>query len=203
MKKIVLTLAVILGLGCGQMQAQTISGGIKAELNMSNYLLSDFQATTSTMKAGPTLGGFMTIQFSENFALQPEALFHFRQSKMEVGRLEQDWEYWGMEIPIYAVGQMQLGAGKGYLGFGPYFGLGFDAQNTTFDLDLYEKNSVTDKATLKRFDFGLGIMVGYEFNAGVSINAGYKIGLLDMMDAGRDNASMLPQVVSLGVGYRF
>jgi hypothetical protein len=204
MKKIVLSLVVILGLGCSVVNAQTsISGGVKADANVSNFLLSDMDAYTSTMKVGASIGGFMKMEFGEVFALQPELLFHYKASKMEIGNSETDFEYWGAEIPVYALCQKQMGSGKGFIGVGPYVGFGFDAKYKDGDIDLYEKNSLTDKAALNRWDFGVGATLGYEFSSGISINAGYKIGLIDMMDEGKDNASMKNQAVSLGLGYRF
>ncbi|MCC8145496.1 MAG: porin family protein [Bacteroidales bacterium] len=204
MKKIVLTLAVILGLGLSQVNAQTtITGGIKAQLNMSNFIMSDISHGKSTMGFGPSLGGFMTVQFHENFALQPELLFHFKSSENKIDGFKTDYEYWGAEIPIYLVGQMQLGMGKGYVGLGPYVGFGFDAKWT----DGNEKNLYKEyngkKAFMKRWDFGVGAMVGYEFDNGVSINANYQIGLIDVLDRDKKNATMRNQTVSLGVGYRF
>lgn len=205
MKKIVLTLAVILGLGCSlQTSAQTsISGGVKADANMSNFLLSDLDSYKSTMKIGASLGGFMKVEFSENFAIQPELLFHYKASEMEMGNSKTDFEYWGAEIPVYAIGQMRMGAGKGFVGVGPYVGFGFDAKYKEGDIDLYEKSKTTDKAYLNRWDFGAGIMLGYEFDSGWTINASYKMGFLDMLDEMKDDATMRNQTLSLGVGYKF
>lgn len=203
MKKLAVTLALVLGLGFTQANAQNLSYGVKANANMSNFLLSDIPVTNSNLGFGASLGGFMKIQFCENFALQPELMFHFKNSEFEAGPFKSDYQYFGAEIPVYAVGQMKLGKGIGYVGVGPYIGFGFSAKNTTDDIDLYEKNDLTDNAMLKRFDFGAGLMLGYEFSNGIMINAGYQMGLLDAMDAGSDNATMRNQTISLGVGYKF
>ncbi|MDL2223801.1 PorT family protein [Bacteroidales bacterium OttesenSCG-928-M06] len=204
MKKIVLTLAVILGLGCFQLNAQTtVSGGIKAQLNLSNFLISDINASKSTMGFGPTLGGFMKVEFNENFALQPELLFHFKTSETKLEGAKNDYEYWGMEIPVYAVGQMKLGEGKGYIGVGPYVGFGFDAKWSKGNNNNLYKEYDGRKSFMSRWDFGVGAIVGYEMDNGVSVNAGYQIGLIDVLEANKDNASMRTQTVSLGVGYKF
>ena len=84
---------------------------------------------------------------------------------------------------------------------GPYLGLGFDARYKDADVDLYKK--VNDEADMNRWDFGLGILVGYEFINGIQVNAGYQLGLVDQLDALKDDASMRTQTVSLGIGYRF
>lgn len=203
MKKIILVcLSVFMTTSLVQLSAQTsISGGIKAEANMSNFFLSDLGGDKSTMKVGPSLGGFMKIEFNENFALQPEMMFYFRNSEYKSGGQKDDFEQWGMQIPIYAVGQMNLGTGKGYIGVGPYVGFGFDAKMKDADVDMYKE--VGGKTPMSRWDVGAGVMVGYEFSNRVQINAGYQIGFLDQLDATKDNATMRTQTVSLGVAYRF
>ena len=199
---------MVLGIGATQLHAQTtISGGVKAEANLSNFILDDMPNTKSNMGFGASLGGFMKVGFSEHFALQPELLFHFKSSEMEnkISGAKTDYQYWGMEIPVYAVGQINLGNGKGYLGVGPYVGLGFDARHKASgapDLELYKEYAGQDSA-MQRWDFGGGAMLGYEFANGIQINAGYKIGFIDALNAGKDNATMLNQTVSLGLGYRF
>jgi hypothetical protein len=196
MKRIFVSLAIILGLGFAQVNAQNVSFGVRADANLSNFILSDLPAMESNMGFGVTLGGFTKIDLGRNFAIQPELLFHFKSSTSEIGNVENDFRYWGMEIPVFALGQWDTVNGRFYAGLGPYMALGFSAKFNNNDLDLYD-------GTLRRFDFGFGAMLGYEFRNGFQINAGYKIGVLDLMDAGRDNASMHSQTLSFGVGFRF
>lgn len=206
MKKIMLSLALVMGLGLTHIHAQDakkVSFGVKADANMSYFILSDLDNLKSNMNIGASLGGFVKIDLHENFALQPELLFHYKSSEMKMSGQKTDYEYWGMEVPIYAVGQWKTGGnGRFYAGVGPYVGLGFDAKYKKGDIDLYKKGA-NDESVMRRWDFGAGALVGYEFACGIQINAGYKIGFLDMMDAGRDNASMNTSTISLGIGYRF
>lgn len=203
MKKLILVfMSVLMTAGLVSVNAQTsLSGGIKAEANMSNFILTDLNNQTSKLNVGANLGGFMKIELHENFAIQPELMLFYRNSKREIGSVEDDFQQFGVQIPVYALGQMNLGNGKGYLGIGPYVGLGIDARMKDADLDLYKK--VNDEAPMNRWDFGIGAMLGYEFGSGLQINAGYQIGLIDQLDAGKDNASMLNQAITLGLGYRF
>ena len=201
-KLVVLSLSMFLITGLASVNAQTkISGGIKAEANMSNFLLTDLDAQKSTMKIGPSLGGFMKIELHENFAIQPEMMFFYRNSEMKTGSVKDDFQQWGMQIPVYALGQMDLGTGKGYVGVGPYVGFGFDSSYKDADVNLYKE--VAGKTPMNRWDFGVGAMVGYEFSNKIQINAGYQIGLINQLDAAKDDAKMRTQTVSLGIGYRF
>ena len=203
MKKYILSVAVIFGLGFTQANAQNVSVGIKADANMSNFILTDLDNTDSNPKAGASLGGFVKVDFCDHFALQPELMFHYKSSELKQLGVENNYEFWGVEIPVYAMGQWKLkDESRIYVGVGPYVGLGLSAKNTDNDFDLYEKNS-NDEASMQRWDFGVGATLGYEFSCGLQVNAGYKVGLIDALDAGHDNATMLPNTLSLGLGYRF
>jgi len=116
MKKIILSVAILMGLGLTQVNAQKVSFGAKGEANVSNFILSDMDGMKSNLGFGATVGGFSKIEFSENFAVQPELLFHFKTSQMETKATgdKTDFQYFGVEVPVYAVGQMNLGNGKGF-----------------------------------------------------------------------------------------
>jgi len=207
MKKIILSLAVICGLGLNQVNAQNVSFGVKAEANVSNFILSDMAGMKSNMGVGGTVGGFSKIGISENFAVQPELLVHFKTSEMktEATGAKLDYQYFGVEIPVYAVGQMNLGSGKGFIGIGPYAGFGIDARykmTGADDIDLYKEYNGA-KSAMQRWDFGAGVMLGYEFSNRIQINASYKMGFMNALNADKDNATMRNQTVSLGIGYRF
>jgi opacity protein-like surface antigen len=202
MKKVILSVAVVLGLGISQINAQKLSGGIKAESNMSNFILSDLDNAESSMKIGAGIGGFIKYDLNDFFAIQPELMLHFKSSEMEQNATKDDFQYLGFDLPVYAMGQWQNeGGNRFYAGFGPYIGLGLGAKYKDADIDLYEE--VAGQKPMQRFDFGFGAQVGYEFNERIQINAGYKLGIIDALDAEKDNATMLPQMVSLGLGFRF
>ncbi len=138
MKKTVLGLAmVILGLGIPHLNAQGITGGVKAGVNISNFILSDMGSAESTMNAGANLGGFMKIDLSDHFAIQPELMFHFKSSDMEQAGFKDTYEYWGMDIPVYAMAQWTVQRDRRFfVGVGPYIGLGFSSKYKDLDTDL-------------------------------------------------------------------
>jgi len=207
MKKVFLSVVLVLGLGIIQTHAQGVLGGIKVDANMSNFILSDMDGMKSKMGFGVTAGGFTKMEFGENFALQPEILLHFKTSKMEVEATgsEMDFQYFGVELPVYAVGQFSMGSGKGFVGAGPYLGMGIDARykaNGMDDVNLYKEYD-GQKSEMQRFDVGVGAMLGYELSNRLQITATYKIGFIDALNANKDNASMQNQTINLGLGYRF
>ena len=163
---------------------------------MSNFITSDMPGVKNEMGFGATLGGFAKFDITDHFALQPEILVHYQNSRTKDNGKKRDFEYWGMEIPVYALGQWNNhSGGRWYAGLGPYVGLGFDAKYKNPKEKLYKED------VLQPWDFGGKAMIGYEFANGIQVNAGYKIGLINAVDKGK--GKMLPQAVSLGVGYRF
>jgi hypothetical protein len=207
MKRIMLLFALAIGLNTTLISAQEVRGGIKVEASMLNFILTDMDAMKSNPGFGVSVGGYTKIEMGEYFALQPEVLLHYKNSIMKTKStgVETDFQYFGVEIPLYAVGQVNFGKGKGFLGIGPYIGFGIDARykvDGVDDLNLYKEYS-GNKSEMQRWDFGAGVTLGYEFVNKVSINAGYKIGFIDVLNANKENATMLPQTISLGLSYRF
>jgi len=207
MKKIVFSVAVMLGLGLTNIQAQGVLGGIKVNANLSNFILSDMDGMKSKLGFGVTAGGYTKIMFGEQFGLQPEILLHFKNSKMEEKAFgeEADFQFFGVEFPVYGVYQMDVKNGKGFIGLGPYLGCGIDARykgtDSEDDWKLYKEYD-GEKSAMQRWDFGAGVMLGYEFSNRLQIQANYKIGFINALNDS-NKASMLNQTISVGLGYRF
>ena len=174
-----------------------VSFGLKANALMSNFFLKDMAGVQSNMGVGFSTGAFMKIE-SDYFALQYELLLHYKASELE-NQAKADYKQWGLELPLYLMGQIFTGPGKIFIGAGPYVGYGLDAKQSPGDIDLYQK----DKAIMHRWDFGLGAILGYEFGNGISLNLNYQAGLINRLSAEKDNMSMKNQTLSVGVGYKF
>ena len=210
MKKMILTAALLMGLGVANMSSQGLkrflderfSGGFKLECNGTNFLLSDMSNTKSELGFGGGFGGFIKIDLSENFAIQEDILFSYSSSKLKQNSIEDTYEYFGIEVPIYFMGQMKtVSGGRFYGGVGPYVGMGLQAKLKDSDINLYKKQDGNDPF-LKRINFGGAAQIGYELPNRLQFNVSYRIGA-NALDAGKDDSKMLPQTISLGVGYRF
>ncbi len=182
--------------GIASSKAQDINAGFKVEAGISNFIMSHTYDVESKAKFGTSFGGFMKIDICEHFAVQPELLLRYKSSEIRSSEGTSDFECWGVDMPVYAMGSLNAGKGMFYAGIGPYIGCGFGAKFKMSDIDLYEDEY------LRRLDFGGGAMIGYEFGFGLQINAGYKIGVVNMLDI-EGKAKMLPQTVNLGIGFRF
>ncbi|KAA6302529.1 MAG: hypothetical protein EZS26_001361 [Candidatus Ordinivivax streblomastigis] len=108
-----------------------------------------------------------------------------------------DYPYWGIEIPVYYMGQITMGAGKWLIGAGPYVAWGINAQRQFTD------GEAIDDAAMKPWDFGAGIFAGYEWRNGFTITGGYQLGFLNMLDAKRKTADMANQTLYVGIEWKF
>lgn len=177
----------------------TTSFGVKLSGNLTNVKVSDLQSGSSSFKPGVSVGGFTKIEFGEHFALQPELLFSYMSAKTKTtdGRLR--FKYASVEIPVYAIGQFNLGKGKAFFGAGPNIGYGCSTDARTEGLPDLDANA--NKLELSHWYMGGGAMVGYEFGMRLSITAGYKL-TYDLSSKNKASGADT-QTISLGVGYRF
>ena len=207
MKKELIVLIVIVASSLGTINAQSILSkikmGVKAEANYSGFNFSDMPDTKSTMQPGANVGTYIRFDFTENFAIQEDIMFTYASSSITTDGVKDRYQYFGAEVPIYLMGQWKnrIG-GRFYGGLGVYFGLGFSAKMKDSDVDLYKKYDGDSAAYLKRLSNGFAAQIGYEFANKIQINASYKIGM-NVLDADKKNAKMLPQSISLGIGYSF
>ena len=202
MKKVTLTVAIMLGLGLSQANAE-VRGGIRLDANTSGFILNDMPGMESTLGFGLSVGGYTKIQFGNRIGFQPEILLHYKNSKMEVENIERDFQYFGVEMPLY----LSVKATENlFINVGPYVGVGFDARLKegpgTRPVHEFYKEYGNNDSDWHRWDFGAGVMLGWEFNSGLQVTAGYKIGFINpMREPG--NATMLNQTINLGLGFRF
>lgn len=182
------------------------TGGPLLETNLSNFIHSGIKDGISNMKFGVSAGGFLNLGISKPFSVQGEMIFHYKTSDFSWDNSIGNYQYCGVEIPIYAMYHYVFSKGdRIHIGIGPYteFGFGASLKRNGVKADLYEKNGETKLSALSESNSGFGIKMGYEFIAGLQINATYKLSVTNFLDANSSTAKILPQAISLGVAYRF
>lgn len=201
MKQIILTAILAIGSTFAlTVNAQTkTSFGVKLNGNLTNVKVSNLQNGSGSFKSGASLGGFAKVEFGKYFALQPELLFSYTERKINTVGEKIRFKYASVEIPVYAMGQFSVGRGKLFAGVGPNIGYGFSIDSNTEKLQDWEEGA--NKLELSHWYMGGGILAGYEFHNGISINAGYKLGY-DLSSKNKISGADT-QTIHLGVGYRF
>lgn len=180
----------------------SVSGGLKTEANIHQFWLYDADDYISKTKIAPNLGGFLDIELNGKFAVRPEMVFFFRNSKIKHNNRDDDFQQWGITIPVYLVGWEYIDNGIWYFGLGAYIGFGFNARMKKAKTTLYDK---TDEraAVMNRWDYGINALIGYEYDNGIQINAGLQLGLKDQLDTFKNNATVINKTITAGIGYRF
>lgn len=146
--------------------------------------------------------------FGEYFSVQPGLLYKLRgfYAKGTVpgpadGPVDANISYWYnyLELPLNFLGRYPLGPGKLFAGIGPSFSYGISGRikSVMFDywsnygngerremvIFLDEEPSyeavIAQKRYTRPFDIAAGATLGYEFNFGLLVSAGYQLGLTD------------------------
>lgn len=187
-------------------QSLTITGGAILETNVSGFFHSGVDGGNSRMKAGVSAGGFLNLGIVRSFSVQGEMLIHYRNSGFDWGEMPGEFQYWGIEIPIYAMYHVGLKrGGQFHFGIGPYTEFGLDAtyKRNGQKGDLYEKDEANGLPILRDSNTGFSVKIGYDFLSGLQLNATYKVSVTNFLDANSSRVKMHPQAVSIGVAYRF
>ncbi|MWB93862.1 outer membrane beta-barrel protein [Flavobacterium sp. GA093] len=206
MKKIIIAAFVFV---TGFTNAQvTVSPGIKGGLNISG--LTNFERTNS--KYDFYAGGFVAIKFNKYFTLQPEILYSRQGVELNIatGSLNNQNDFvYNSRKANYELNYLSLDAvakfhfnGKGFhVLAGPSFDFKIDDNNDEF---------YADKPV--NFDLGLIAGVGYSLPNGLTFEARFKQGLIDIYgydyaddENGNGNYDevFLNQVFQFGISYTF
>lgn len=208
MKKFILSAtAVLFGLGAF---AQTPLGyGIKAGVNIPNYHYSDIDFDTKS-STNFHVTAYLDAPISSNFYIQPGISLQGKGAKFAEGEFFGDnykitqntmW----LEIPVNAVAKFHTGyAGNFYIGAGPYAAFGLSGKNKVTsgsdsnDLGDFKFGKDEDQ---KSFDAGINFLAGYQLSSGLTIGAGYGLGLTDIAPNNTASYKQNNRVLSFSVGF--
>lgn len=203
-----------------QLQAQQVSGGIKAGLNVSSWggdvsqALADMLGETTilpgTVKQGYHVGGFLSIPLGPQFLLEPG--LYYSTKGVEAGytyaagsflklnaTVTNNAHY--LDLPVLA----KISLGKGFQLFaGPQLSylLSNRVRGEAGILGFSYEQDVDWKSSFREWDFALSGGMGYQFASGIQLQAAYDHGL-STLDSGKSNIDIYNRAVKLSMGYRF
>lgn len=192
MKRLITAMALVLATGLGTVQAQeNFRWGVNLGLNVSQLSPSGFDNRVGFHAGVKT--EIALPQLSNGVYLDLGAMLTLKGAKADIGNETLKLNPCYLEIPIHMGYKYQANDHFAvFANAGPYFGIGL------FGKAKYdgESEAVFDDHLLdKRFDFGLGLKGGIEFNKQIQISIGYDWGLVECANDCKNRNLM----ISLGV----
>lgn|SRR5690606_24909378 len=201
MKKLFLSaIAVLFGFGAF---AQELGYGFKAGVNLPNYNFSNSDLETeSTTNFHVT--GYLDAPINQMFSIQPGVSLQGKGAKLEneMGSWKQNTMW--IEVPVNAVAKFPtMGGGNFFLGAGPYAAFGISGENKieSGDFELSDEFEFGKDGTQKGTDFGVNFLAGYRLGNGLTLGAGYGLGLADIAPDNNSDIKQTNRVLSFSVGY--
>ncbi len=179
MKKV--TFLLVAFLGSLALHAQT-KFGIKAGGNSASWTvkLNGVKDDEYKSRMGFHFGAVIDHAISENFSIQPHVLFVNRGSGIKHDDHTDNAVVNAIDVPINFLYKAPAGAGKFFMGGGPNLGFNLNAKIKS-DEEADEKLDIGNgEGELKRFDFGVNLLAGYELNNGLFFSANFTPGIANL-----------------------
>lgn len=198
-----------------------VTMGILLSGNVSNFLIttghgSSMKTTSSFLRVGVELGGFMDFIVTRHFAIQARLVFTAEQNHLAITDSTNHLWSFGADIPVlfmYRMGNLQ----KGYWSFGGGIFAHFTFASNVGIYKNVEYIPSAPSASEKPFNIALhdnhaGLMAhaNYEFPFGMQMGVSYLISMSDIFGYYKNSkgtqwndAAFYPQRISFGVAYRW
>ena len=192
--KIILLITAVFSLATSvNAQDAGASFGLRAGFNMQNINGKDMDGDKLTMDLVPRFNAGIVgeIPVAPDFYFQPGLFFATKGAKSKDQFLGQnmsvEYNISYLELPLSFLYKPTLGAGKFFLGFGPYvsYGLGgkakFDVAGVKTEDDIVFDNEYLglnpfDWKHFRHLDYGGNLFFGYELNSGLSLQLNTQMG---------------------------
>lgn len=197
--------------GCATFASAQITFGAKAGLNLANEIFSDeFEGADPKMLITFQVGGVVDIPISDMFSVQPALMLVGKGFKEEGEILGVTYESSSNPMYLQVPVMFMYHGDMFYAGVGPYAGFGLfgkakaEAGGQSEEVDLSFGSSVEDNYSA--LDFGAQVEAGVALPMGLTIGAGYALGLANNLPADVQDVfdgSTKHSVISVNVGYMF
>lgn len=207
MKKIKLSIIIVLLSMVSIASAQNTSYSVKGGLNLSNFYGDEL--TDKNMKVGFHAGIGADFELAPNISIQSGLFFSGKGAEFtyETSKFEVNANF--LQLPLHVAYKIDVTPGtRIVLHAGPYIAYGIGGK-TEFNLngnELTEIDTFKDDSSLelfnglKPFDAGLGLGIGAEFG-NILLDLGWDIGLNDLSRI--NNVKIRTQNAYLSIGYKF
>ncbi|MDQ3395704.1 MAG: PorT family protein [Bacteroidota bacterium] len=220
MKKILLLALALTCFKAAELRAQDIQYGIRAGVNNANWggdakdflegIISYENAFNTRNRTGFQAGGYLVLPIAPNFVLEPALMYSTKGQEIYSTLFKNSFinpkisisnnsHY--IDLPVMAKYYIKNGF---HVFGGPQVSyLVFNkvkAEAGILGFDIIDQN-IYINAPLRKFDFSMAAGIGYQFQNGINISAGYDHGLTSLDKGGRTDINN--RVVRASLGYTF
>jgi Outer membrane protein beta-barrel domain len=190
---IVCAVSLVTGLMAADASAAKMYAGVKGGVNLAN--LSGSDVSNTSMHAGFMGGGFLGVDFTDQFGARLEALYVMKGAKVDTASVSGTVKVNYVEIPVLFVANLvSKDTGAFNIFAGPTFAFNASAKAEAGGLSADIKDSI------KSFEFGATVGVGGEYKlSSVSIigDVRYSMGATSIA---KDQGSQTFDVKTRGIG---
>lgn len=154
--------------GTAMSMAQSLSGGIKGGINVSNFTESSLANAKKNALVGYHAGGYLNFKLGA-LSLQPELLVSTAGSKIEENGLTEDYKITYATVPVMI--QFKT-AGGFFVEAGPQVGFKISESIPDQTIETFAKG----------LDLSAGVGLGYKSKFGLGFNLRYLAGLSKVGD---------------------
>lgn len=220
MKKTLLSLIIIFFVSPAI--AQNVNFGLKAGIT-SSILVESYNGTTSTTGGinNVDIGAYADIKYG-NFTLQPGLAYFLKgggggssytysSSSGTATFYDQLIKLYYIELPVNAIYNIPIKAGKFFVGGGPYVAIAVAGKSEIVSSTTAAGSSSSSATTdisfgsgtnhIRRGDYGMNVLGGFRFNNGLDLGLVYGFGLQNLSN--QSNFSVKNASGSITVGYFF
>jgi len=213
-------IALLLGLAAPLLRAQDadslyfqpVSLGVIFQGNLAGERMHIEEAPVIAYPgAGAEFGGFVDYNITRNLLLEFQLIFGLQSASYLSGEQSAQMVLWGMDIPLYLIGNIPVRFGRFRVGAGPFTHLTFDVWDPSdreFETPYRRIISVDEISGKPRYALndthsGFGLLAGFEFENGFQINVSGKYSITDIINYQSERSYAHPYKVSFGIAYRF
>lgn len=185
--------------------------GVKAGVTFPKYSYDFGSAAggtyTSDANTSFFIGAYSDSPISSNFSFQPGLSLIGKGGKTSGSGLVSTSNVLYLEVPLNFIANFAAGPGKVFVGAGPYAAYALSGKDkitmgsSSDNTNLKFGNSSSDDQ--KALDFGINLTAGYQLTNGFNINAGYGLGLANLIPKPTNSEKVMNRVLSIGIGFAY
>lgn len=225
MKRLGITFLFLFAMSIFNVSIVNAQLGVRAGVNFSNIVGHNVGDAKLGLKinTGFHAGVLYDIRLSEYFVIQPGILFSTKGYKEKGVPGPDNYTFsvtgYYAEIPINFIYRPSIGKGRLLVGGGPYVGYALGGKwtnesttntkgNIVFvnDFNQYDNAGGRNLVYGRRYDYGINLLIGYEFGKKISVQLNGQHGLMDItplkdgekLDLKQNNVQF-----GISIGYRF